>query len=93
MIRISEIEIKQVVNTIDGRILGQIADFEIDPLEGKLRSVILPLPGKGFFFRRRETINIPWQEIKKIGVDVILAESNGQNIPDFLPNNRIPLKP
>lgn len=93
MIRISEIEIKQVVNIVDGRILGQIEDFEIDPLEGKLRSVILPLPGKGRFFRRRETVSIPWQEIKKIGFDVILAESNGQNIPDFLSGNRIPFHP
>lgn len=85
MIRISEIEIKQVVNTVDGRILGQIEDFEIDPLEGRIRSIVLPLPTKGLFFRRRETLRIPWQEIKKIGFDVILAESNGQIIPDRLP--------
>ena len=31
-----------------------------------------------------ETLSIPWHEIKKIGFDVILAESKGQNIPDFL---------
>ena len=39
---------------------------------------------KGGFFRRREYISIPWHEIKKIGFDVILVESTGQNIPDFL---------
>lgn len=84
MIRISEIEIKKVVNTIDGRILGQIEDFDIDPLEGKIRSIIMPTYTKGLLFRKKETLSIPWHEIKKIGFDVILAESKGQNIPDFL---------
>ncbi|MGN0963000.1 MAG: YlmC/YmxH family sporulation protein [Clostridia bacterium] len=84
MIRISEIGVKKTVNTADGRILGQISDFEIDPNEGKIRSIVLPVPGKGGLFRRREYISIPWHEIKKIGFDVILVESTGQNIPDFL---------
>lgn len=84
MIRISEISIKKTVNTTDGRILGQISDFEIDPNEGKIRSIVLPVQGKSSFFRRREYISIPWHEIKKIGFDVILVESAGQNIPDFL---------
>ena len=84
MIRISEIGVKKTVNTADGRILGQISDFEIDPNEGKIRSIVLPVQGKGGLFRRREYISIPWHEIKKIGFDVILVESTGQNIPDFL---------
>ena len=84
MIRISEIGVKKTVNTADGRILGQISDFEIDPNEGKIRSIVLPVQGKGGFFRRREYISIPWHEIKKIGFDVILVESTGQNSPDFL---------
>lgn len=84
MIRISEIGIKKIVNTTDGRVLGQINDFEIDPNEGKIRSIVLPVCGKTGFFRRKEFISIPWHEIKKIGFDVILVESAGQNIPDFL---------
>lgn len=88
MIRISEIEIKKIINTLDGRILGQIEDFEIDPIEGKIRNIIMPVQSKGFFFRRKENISIPWQEIKKIGFDVILVESKGQNIPDFLLNSK-----
>ena len=84
MIRISEIGMKKIVNMSDGRILGQIADFEIDPAEGKLRSIVLPGSEKVSFFRKREFYSIPWQEIKKIGFDVVLVESAGQNIPDFL---------
>lgn len=84
MIRISEMEIKKVINIMDGRILGQIEDFDIDPTEGKIRSIIMPIYTKGLFFRKKEMLSIPWHEIKKIGFDVILAESKGQNIPDFL---------
>ncbi|MBQ4092298.1 MAG: YlmC/YmxH family sporulation protein [Firmicutes bacterium] len=91
MIRISEIEIKKVINTTDGRILGQIEDFDIDPTEGKIRSIVLPTYTKGLFFRKKETISIPWHEIKKIGFDVILAESKGQNIPDFLLDHTLDL--
>lgn len=88
MMRISEFETKKVINTTDGRIMGQISDFDIDPLEGKIRGVILPSMSKTGFFRRRETVRIPWFEIKKIGFDVILAESKGQNIPDSLLDHR-----
>lgn len=84
MIRISEIEIKKIINTVDGRILGQIEDFEIDPAEGRIRCIIIPVHSKGLLFRRKDNVSIPWQEIKKIGFDVILVESKGQNIPDFL---------
>lgn len=84
MIRISEISVKKIINITDGRILGQIADFEIDPAEGKLRSIVLPGSEKVGFFRKREFYSIPWREIKKIGFDVVLVESTGQNIPDFL---------
>lgn len=88
MIRISEIGTKNIVNATDGRVLGQISDFEINPDDGKIRCIILPGTAKSGFFRKKEFISIPWREIKKIGFDVILVESTGQNIPDFLIENK-----
>lgn len=88
MIRISEIGAKNIVNATDGRILGQISDFEINPDDGKIRNILLPGAGKPGLFRKKEYISIPWREIKKIGFDVILVESTGQNIPDFLIENK-----
>lgn len=84
MIRISEFESKQVINTVNGRIMGYINDFEIDPIEGRIIGILLPSKNEGRWFRRKELTVIPWQEIKKIGFDVILAESKEQNIPDPL---------
>lgn len=59
MIRISEIGVKKTVNTTDGRILGQISDFEIDPNEGKIRSIVLPVPGKAAFSGGENTSVFP----------------------------------
>ncbi|MBQ1252252.1 MAG: YlmC/YmxH family sporulation protein [Firmicutes bacterium] len=89
MIRISEFESKQIINTVDGRIMGNICDFDIDPIEGKIISILLPINNSGKWFRRRDLRPIPWQDIKKIGVDVILAESKEQNIPDPLLDLRL----
>lgn len=87
MIRVSEINSKNIVNAADGRILGHICDLEIDPDDGKIRSILLPGAIKQSFFRKKELITIPWREIKKIGFDVILVDSTGHNIPDFLIEN------
>lgn len=87
MIRVSEINSKNIVNAADGRILGHICDLEIDPDDGKIRSILLPGAIKQSFFRKKEVITIPWREIKKIGFDVILIDSTGHNIPDFLIEN------
>ena len=89
MIRISEIESKQLINTVDGRIIGNICDFDIDPMEGKIIGVLLPAGGGAKWFRRKERLRIPWRDIKKIGVDVILAESKEPNIPDPLLDLRL----
>ena len=84
MIRLSEITQKKVINTDDGRDMGQVHDFEIDPVNGKIQSLIVPVSDRGHLFRRREYMSILWQEIKKIGYDVILVENTGRNIPDFM---------
>jgi YlmC/YmxH family sporulation protein len=67
---------KQVVNVIDGRILGSIDDFEVDDKEGKIITAIIPSGGSGFFsfFGRGEEYIIPWSCIKKVGEDTILVE-------------------
>ena len=42
MIKISELQAKDVVNVSDGRKLGQIYDLEIDLRLGKVKSLIIP---------------------------------------------------
>ncbi|MBZ4687012.1 MAG: hypothetical protein PWQ96_2031 [Clostridia bacterium] len=82
MLKISELRMREVINVIDGKRMGEIKDIEIDLERGRVRSIILPGTG-GKVFRllgRGEDIVIPWENIVKLGVDVILVEM--QNFTD-----------
>ncbi len=74
----SELRAREVVNVLDGRRLGLASDFEIDAETGMIRAIVVPGPGKILWlFGRNDDIVIPWERIKKIGVDVILVEAPG----------------
>ncbi|MBY0144560.1 YlmC/YmxH family sporulation protein [Neobacillus niacini] len=74
MVKISEFQIKDVVNVSDGKKLGNIGDIEINLSTGKIEAVIVTGNGKVLgFFGRDEDIVIPWKNIIKIGQDVILV--------------------
>lgn len=75
MVRLSEIEGRDVINISDGRLLGNIGDVELDVNTGRIEAVIVPGPGRvlGLFGQKSE-FRIPWQNIKKIGPDVILVD-------------------
>ncbi|KMM38753.1 MULTISPECIES: YlmC/YmxH family sporulation protein [Bacillales] len=74
MIKISEFQVKDVVNVSNGRKLGHIADLEINLTTGKIEAIVIPGPGKmmGLFARESDVV-IPWRNIVKIGSDVILV--------------------
>ena len=65
---------KQVINICDGRILGYVSDFKIDPCDGKLTAIIVPGEGGFFSLKRCADIVIPWEKICKIGKDTILVD-------------------
>ncbi|ABO66372.1 MULTISPECIES: YlmC/YmxH family sporulation protein [Geobacillus] len=74
MMRISEFQTKDVVNVANGKKLGNIGDIDIDLDTGKIRSLIILGAGKMLgLFGREEAVVIPWQNIVKIGADVILV--------------------
>ncbi|AEH48674.1 YlmC/YmxH family sporulation protein [Parageobacillus thermoglucosidasius] len=74
MVRISEFQTKDVVNVANGKKLGNIGDIDIDLETGQIQSLIILGAGKvlGLFGREEETV-IPWQNIVKVGADVILV--------------------
>lgn len=78
VVRISDLEHRDVVNVIDGRRLGSIVDVELDLESGRILAVILPGGPKflGVFCRDNDLV-IPWDKIRKIGADVILVEVAG----------------
>ena len=78
MVKISEFQIKDVVNVSDGKRLGNIGDIDINLTTGKIEAVIITGNGRvlGLFGKDQEII-IPWKNIIKIGRDVILVRYKG----------------
>lgn len=72
---------KEVINIIDGKRLGYVYDIEMDLRNGRVDSIIIPGDSKllGLFGKSNDYV-IPWENIKKIGMDIILVEMNEHNI-------------
>jgi YlmC/YmxH family sporulation protein len=77
-VKISEFQIKDVVNVSDGKRLGNIGDIEINLSTGKIEAVVISGSGRvlGLFGKDNEVV-IPWKNIIKIGQDVILVRYKG----------------
>ncbi|MDF2903198.1 MAG: hypothetical protein K0S25_836 [Bacillus sp. (in: firmicutes)] len=74
MVKISDFQIKDVVNVSDGKRLGNIGDIDINLNTGKIDAVVISGAGKVLgIFGKDEEIVIPWRNILKIGQDVILV--------------------
>lgn len=75
MMRISELQAKDVVNVEDGKRLGTIGDMEIDLDSGLIRTIVIPVQGKFFgMVGGGQDYIVPWNQIVKIGTDVILVD-------------------
>ncbi|MDK2820691.1 MAG: hypothetical protein PWP31_656 [Clostridia bacterium] len=83
LIRVIELRQREVINVVDGKRLGMIKDIDLDLEAGKVRALILPSQGGRFklFFGREEDLIIPWENVIKIGVDVILVKSHSSTVP------------
>lgn len=85
--KISDLREREIINIKDGRRLGLIKDIDIDVESGKILAIILPGPGRFLgLFGRSEDWLVPWESIIRIGVDVILVETQG--FTDLLPKDR-----
>lgn len=75
MVKISDLRMREVVNVTNGKKLGLIKDIEIDLDAGRIKSVVLPGNSRVLgFLGRNEDVVVPWHQIKKLGMDVILVE-------------------
>ena len=72
---INELKAKEVINVSDGARLGFVSDVELDLKDGRLTAIVVPgayrLMG---FLGRDEDIVIKWENIKKIGDDIIIID-------------------
>ena len=70
--RLADLQLKDIVNVKDGRRLGRIIDAEIDS-KGQIINIIIE-PKKRFKLSSNNESNITFNQIVKIGEDVILVE-------------------
>lgn len=83
MVKISDFQIKDVVNISDGKKLGNIGDIDINLTTGKIEAIIITGSGRVLsFFGKNEEVVIPWKNILKIGHDVILVRYQNEEITD-----------
>ncbi|AKN29393.1 hypothetical protein Ccar_00480 [Clostridium carboxidivorans P7] len=78
---ISNLRSMEIIEINTGAKLGFIKDLKVDCDESKVISIILP-SGKMSWFGKSDDIEIPWENIKKIGIDVVLVETNDFGIKD-----------
>jgi len=74
--RASELRALDVINVTDGRRLGNVFDIALDVDSGQIRALVVPSekPSWFAFFRQGVDVEVPWECIVKIGLDVILVE-------------------
>lgn len=77
MFKASELRQKEIINIADGKRLGFVSDVEINMETGIIEAIIIPSESRLFriISKDNDTV-IPWEDIKKIGIDVILIDKS-----------------
>lgn len=74
----SEIRYKEVIDLRSGQRLGYVYDAEIDDVDGRILSLIVPGPGRaGGLLGRDDDYVLPWKNISSLGDDIILVDYEG----------------
>lgn len=70
---INSMRTMEIINITSGSRMGYLRDIKINCEESKVEALILQGESKGWF-GKSDDIEIPWDKIYKIGLDVILVE-------------------
>ena len=72
--RISDLQKKDVININDGTKIGNIVDVKINEISGKLEALVIERSSFSFnIFSQKGEIDIRFEQIQKIGEDVIIV--------------------
>ncbi len=71
--RLSDLQNKTVINLIDGKNIGNIIDMEVDSSGKTLNLIVEKHRFLLSYFSNKKEIAIKWEQIEKIGEDVILV--------------------
>ena len=73
--RLCELKEKEVINVCNCKCLGFVVDIDIDVCNGVVLALIIPGCGKMWsMFGRGSELVIPWNQVVRVGPDIILVE-------------------
>ncbi|PKJ56533.1 YlmC/YmxH family sporulation protein [Bacillus sp. SN10] len=74
--RLSELSGKEIVNLERAEKMGVLGyvDLEIDEKDGQIQALIIPAGKWGGFKKETQEIRVAWNQIKKVGHDMILCD-------------------
>ena len=76
---ISDMRYKEVINLHNGERLGFVCDALADPMTGRLTALIIPGRYRFFgLFGREDDYVIPWEQISRLGDDIVLIDVQGE---------------
>ena len=76
---LSELRTKEVIDIRDGKRLGRVMDLEFCAVDSRITALVVPAETSFLQSLRGEKCGmvIPWQNINRIGDDVILVSTAG----------------
>ena len=77
--RVDDFRFKEVVNVVTGERLGCVGDIIMDVATGAVKALVVPGRCRflGLFWREEDYI-LPWEDIRRIGGDIVLIEVAGE---------------
>lgn len=75
MFAISSLRTMEIIDINTGAKLGYIKDLKVNCEDYKIEAITIPTQKAGWF-SKGEDLEIPWERIKKIGIDVILVDGD-----------------
>ena len=73
--KISDLQSKKVISILSGKNVGNIIDAEVN-IDGKIESFIIEHNRNIFLLNKESDTRIFWNDIEKIGEDVILVKKD-----------------
>lgn len=78
-LRIADLRYREVINVCTGLRIGYVSDVQMDVVNGRIMALVIPGRVRFFgLFGREDDYIIPWENIRKMGSDIILTEIEGE---------------
>ena len=65
----------EIIDINSGAKMGYMKDLKVDCEDYRIISILMPSQ-RSSWFNKNNSIEIPWEKIKKVGVDVILVDGS-----------------